>query len=843
MTDTIVFPGAPDPTYDIGLSDGTTTYRFKFAGGPRTLQEIPLSPPAQKFSVEQRNFVGGRGSVRLSEDATAYNDSAFAWTTSNRVFPTPQWRFTIRADADMEMPGDNSTMAWRGLYPNGTSNYRYLSRPFTAASGSTAADKAYIFVRKVGSPGTLTLEYCIDNAGSPSTAQKTVTKTITDIPDTPSVFCVFDWTGTTTRTSGTVYHIKVYGASTDTVTNHWEVLTGSAETSVASSDNLTWVAARCSLYFRVTGFDSARQWKWFNLEGGTYAVSVNDNRTAPYLFLNGARGTVKSATGTTLVSTTASVAANQFQTGTGGSTRIRIYDGTGDGQIRTITSNTATTGGDVEFTVPTWDVTPDTTSRFVVYGTDSWTLATGSPSLTHVTGQPIVGNGIAYFPRGTATGIYDMRVSGDTHQYRTEATLCADLLYPVVDAKNGLSLYAAWNAASVVYEVGAAAWATDMGTPKNTHTIGFSDYKITNMFYNAGTIFVMKEDGKYIIDGKAVSGKGANFRDVPATDNGRAVGADDKYMWWGWGHSVIRSIGDNDTDMLNFRQGYEGLPADRRGVCTCIVSAIGWMFFVFDGGADNYSTIMMWNGFGWHEIFRGWATGVRVRNAYWQANMETRPRLWFDVNGEMAYMEFPLYAANPLKDSTFNYNHEFVLATSTIDINDEMLYKIINNIRAIQESGRTIEVDYQSNDTVGSTVWIPLGTVVTAPGTSTNPLQEVVTQLGKILQIRFRFRGLLTNSRTPPVMIGWATEGRMMPAMKYQYIATFAADTSDEEDYWNTAYAWIQTCAEQQTKLTMYSLNASSDSKVVTVTYPAKSVDWIDESSWGGRVSFAMLEV
>jgi len=93
-------------------------------------------------------------------------------------------------------------------------------------------------------------------------------------------------------------------------------------------------------------------------------------------------------------------------------------------------------------------------------------------------------------------------------------------------------------------------------------------------------------------------------------------------------------------------------------------------------------------------------------------------------------------------------------------------------------------------------------------------------------------------------MIGWATEGRMMPAMKYQYIATFAADTSDEEDYdWNTAYAWIQTCAEQQTKLTMYSLNASSDSKVVTVTYPAKSVDWIDESSWGGRVSFAMLEV
>ena len=58
-----VFPGATDPTHHISLSDGTNTYGFVFYGGPRSLQEIPLSPPAARFAVEQRNWIGGRGII------------------------------------------------------------------------------------------------------------------------------------------------------------------------------------------------------------------------------------------------------------------------------------------------------------------------------------------------------------------------------------------------------------------------------------------------------------------------------------------------------------------------------------------------------------------------------------------------------------------------------------------------------------------------------------------------------------------------------------------------------------------------------------------------------------
>jgi hypothetical protein len=44
--------------------------------------------------------------------------------------------------------------------------------------------------------------------------------------------------------------------------------------------------------------------------------------------------------------------------------------------------------------------------------------------------------------------------------------------------------------------------------------------------------------------------------------------------------------------------------------------------------------------------------------------------------------------------------------------------------------------------------------------------------------------------------------------------------------------------------LTLRTATQSSDSKIVTVSLPSKSVDWIDsgENKWGGRITCAILE-
>ena len=352
-----------------------------------------------------------------------------------------------------------------------------------------------------------------------------------------------------------------------------------------------------------------------------------------------------------------------------------------------------------------------------------------------------------------------------------------------------------------------------------------------------------------------------NFQDIPDRTTGLGVASQNGYLWFGWAHSLERMVGTNIDDMLNFKRGYDGFPSDRTGYIHSIVSAAGWLFFVvnaaeidqsgsaadYSRGLANYSSVIAWNGMGFHEVFRSFYPGQQIYNIAWQSNPGTRGRLWININSDLVYIDFPRYAANPLKDDRINYQHEGVIVTSTYDAHDQNLYKVLGLLRVFVQSG-TVEVDYQTNADVGTSTWTVLGTA------STSPVSDLPLNLGGVFQIRFRFRLQIpasTSPTIPTVLTGWQISGRVMPLKKYQWLGTFRADSdgttyTDEPDHDpNTLYSQLQTWAEQQTKLTLRSSNPSADNKTVTVSLPSKSVDWIDtgENKWGGRISFAMLQV
>lgn len=89
-------------------------------------------------------------------------------------------------------------------------------------------------------------------------------------------------------------------------------------------------------------------------------------------YVSFSNGTTSSATGTTLVDSTKSWTVNGFS-----NYQVRIVSGTGAGQIRSITSNTATA-----LTVPTWTITPDATSVYVIEGNDDYLYYIGSNAVT-----------------------------------------------------------------------------------------------------------------------------------------------------------------------------------------------------------------------------------------------------------------------------------------------------------------------------------------------------------------------------------------------------------------------------------------------------------------------------
>jgi hypothetical protein len=262
------------PSHEVWLEDLSDTgqrFGLKVEGGFGGITEISQQPNAFLLTSDGTNYgkadptfkeesqstwVGGRGSSRFSDDPTRYFDGKFADSRiPNRVFPWSKWKLTSGLRAGNFYDGNN--FIYKPLYTNATAGHtRYISNTFTASSSYTAK-AAYIMVRKRGNPGTLTLEICENSSGSPGTVLLTMTKARTDVTGEESYRLSFaDGTGTG-LTISTAYHVKVYGASTDNATNHWEVAVDTAASAAkTSTNNSTWTAAAFTLHYYVAEANS-----------------------------------------------------------------------------------------------------------------------------------------------------------------------------------------------------------------------------------------------------------------------------------------------------------------------------------------------------------------------------------------------------------------------------------------------------------------------------------------------------------------------------------------------------------------------------------------------------------
>ncbi len=277
-----------NPHYLITLSDGVEEWGLRIDGGVRGISEISQTPSTMlvnsagkkwgdgdpTFShMEQSDWSGGRAQDDF-EDTSKYYSGKDAWTVnSGYLISGLQWKMPGMDHRDYmkHLPGN---MTWKAL----RGDTLYISSTVTAAANHNS-DKAYLWLKRVGNPGTLTVYLYSDSAGEPDSALKTVTKTVSDVTDIVSVFQVFDWATTQAVTSGTSYHIIAKGASTDDKENHWAVGVDTSGTdSFYSSDGSTWTAASWTMYYYLTDADSTQRWHWFMLND-TELYAVNEPST------------------------------------------------------------------------------------------------------------------------------------------------------------------------------------------------------------------------------------------------------------------------------------------------------------------------------------------------------------------------------------------------------------------------------------------------------------------------------------------------------------------------------------------------------------------------------------
>lgn len=756
----MIKPGSQNPPYEIELYDGRSkrAYGLKLEGGVGGLQIGTISQDDTVYVRnvgkrvgdfdEQRSWKAGRGIENLNDNAEGYWDGMNLWSlTQGHVHQTIQWSFAkgLRS-ADFNMPGD---MNWYALVGSGTSKYLSMS---WSSSGFTA-DKAYLWIRRRGTPGTLTLKLHSNNAGNPGTVLQTVTKTVSDIADVVSVLQVFDWTGTETLTASTTYHISVYGASTDNANNHWEIggdNTGS--TGKTSTDGSSWSAASFDMYYRVTDADVKRRFYAFFIDGAFYLVdSKDDGTTASQLYVNGNRGKATAGDSTTLTDTAWGVDAADWATNKWANAYIKIVRGTGKGQVRQISSNTGTV-----ITVPVWTTNPDTTSEYIIYGTPWFSEITGH-GFGVVSGEPVVGNQFAYFPLGDSTVFRSMKVDytqGTNHNFDPQSAAKASFFLKGYDASGGPQIWRALNdsvsvsRALITPNGSAVAWNDNLAfRPTNGIQIGDKTYPITGMAEKDGQVYVFKEDGIYpVSDDKAIQLK-VGIEKTPDPANGAASLAHQEFLYYSWLYSLIRVYGSSQNDIGQDFRSF-GLPAGREGVFAYMDSYLSLTFNAIDAGDSGTSCVLVWDGMGWHEILRAFASGKRIRFVKVQPNDGTRNRLWTEVGGELVYQDLPLKKGSPRLDSGMLYQHEAVLESAAIDMGaasglPKFIKELTVTVRNLNSEGKQVYIDWQVDDDAHTSTWTEATLLLESP--------ESVAYLGldNIRKFAYRLRINSNDASTP----------------------------------------------------------------------------------------------
>ncbi len=326
------------PPFNLELNDRHSRGRwyFQLTGRPsvsfQTQDQFSVVLNAEGRKVgdfdEQRDWSGGRGGERFSDDPTKYKDAKEACTwIPGHLFPSLQWQLASGyRDQETALTGSKS---WRGLYGPSQS----ISRRTIPSTSSNRA-KVWIWIRRVGTPGTMTVELRTNSADTPtSTVLKSTTITIADVTDTVSVLQGFTWASVQAVTSGTTYHIVACGDDADNDKNHWEIavdVTGTTSKYSASGagDAGSWTTADYAMYVRHTDSDIDRRWWFFIYATSLYKVS-NEATTKLYKW-NETSDIWEEVTGHGLTTVTGRpVEANGFcYFPCGDSTAIRTYNGT-----------------------------------------------------------------------------------------------------------------------------------------------------------------------------------------------------------------------------------------------------------------------------------------------------------------------------------------------------------------------------------------------------------------------------------------------------------------------------------------------------------------------------------
>jgi hypothetical protein len=161
----------------------------------------------------------------------------------------------------------------------------------------------------------------------------------------------------------------------------------------------------------------------------------------------------------------------------------------------------------------------------------------------------------------------------------------------------------------------------------------------------------------------------------------------------------------------------EGLPAGEQGRIAAMCGSKTWLFAALDAGASGISSIIAYNGTGWHTLAKASGVGQRIRAIGIESVTNARgyTRLWWWENSTPYFVEFPSLTDNPYGYSGVRFASLGYVTSSWFGGELALIQKDFNSIAVWSDgcsANQTVQVYYEVDQ---SGIWNLAGTVTVSP--------------------------------------------------------------------------------------------------------------------------------
>jgi hypothetical protein len=493
-------------------------------------------------------------------------------------------------------------------------------------------------------------------------------------------------------------------------------------------------------------------------------------------------------------------------------------------------------------------VSAPTVAPSVLYAFDGTVFniqAISSTALTDiVTGQPVVSGKYVYFPQGENTAILHM---SKTYVGTADGTNMATFLAKGNDATTGDPIILKANfVQDTTCSVTAAPSVTSGNLSFGTAIkCGSAATPINGIMVGTAGLYVFRSDGFGIVTTKYTAFK-SDIAQTPSLRNGQSSAEWNQVVYFSWLNTIMRQYGTNTEDIGQSWAG-NGKPSERQGSYSCIVPTPAWLLCAMDAGENGVSSLDVYNGLSWTELYRTEGTGHRIRNIFWQPNETGRDRIWIEQGDDLVYIDMPLDVASPIYDTGLKYGHEFSVVLPTFDNGAARLPKYIRSLAAsstnLNGSTIRIEIDYQKDDDINTSTWKYAGSLLNSPE------DEILTYLGNVRAIRFRIRVLTSDLTVPPIIDAIVAEGFTRTPNRTTWnirikvggknrLGNTDANASD-------LLAWLRRCSQYPGEVVMESVFPELHNRRVIISPPIVQRTGLNKQLhiWKGTFTLSIMDI